>query len=398
MGATTPPLRIAHIITELELGGAQQNTLYTLSHLNPEHYEPLLICGGGGFLDEEAKSAAWPTHFVHFLTRPVNPFKDFLALVAIYRLLRNLKPHIVHTHSSKAGVLGRIAAYLAGIPVIIHTFHGFGFTPGQSGPVRHLFILLEKACAKLSTHLIFVSRDNEEEAQYLGIGTQKPKSLIRSGIVIQRSSLPSSIREELNIPSHAWMVVSVGNFKPQKNPMDLVKTAGAVLAQDPSIHFLLVGDGELRASVERYAEEQGIAPQVHFLGWRQDVSMILSSSNAFFLTSLWEGLPRALVEAAVAGLPVVAYAVNGVNDILMEGETGFPVPPHDTTVAAEKLLWIKNHPQEAKKLAQNARRRVEKEFDIDKMVRDQEELYGQLYAKVPLKEYYERQWSAGMTK
>ncbi len=401
MSAPIQKLRVAHIITQLELGGAQQNTLYTVGHLNSEHFEPLLICGPGGILDEEAKAGAWPTHFVRFLARPVNPAKDILAFVAVYQLLRNLKPHNVHTHSSKAGILGRLAAYLAGVPIIIHTFHGFGFTPGQSGPVRRLFILLEKACARLSTHLVFVSRDNEEEARALGIDGGKPESLIRSGIVMAPHPAPSpsrgeggsGIRSELGISPDVWLVVSVGNFKPQKNPLDLVKTADAVVARDPSVHFLLVGDGELRPSVEKYVQSQGIAAQIHFLGWRQDVPMIMSASNAFLLTSLWEGLPRALVEAAAAGLPAVAYAVNGVNDILVEGETGFPVPARDTGAAAEKILWIKSHPQEAKRLAQRARVRIEKEFDIDKMVRAQEELYAHLYGKVPLKEYYEPLWS-----
>src|ERR1700687_255312 len=142
--------RVAHIITQLELGGAQRNTLYTVGHLDSEHFEPLLICGRDGILDEEAKAGTWPTHFVRGLDRPVNPIKDTLALIAIYRLLRELKPHIVHTHSSKAGILGRIAADLAGVPVIIHTYHGFGFTPVQSRPVRRAFVMLEKFCARLS--------------------------------------------------------------------------------------------------------------------------------------------------------------------------------------------------------------------------------------------------------
>src|SRR5438552_2611359 len=157
-------LRAAHIITQLELGGAQRNTLYTLGHLAPKRFAPVLLCGRGGILDEETKGAAWATHFVRFLGRSVNPLKDPLAFLAIYRLLRQIKPHIVHTHSSKAGILGRVAAYLAGVPVIIHTFHGFGFTPEQSAPVRTFYVLLEKICARLSTHLIFVSKDNEEEA------------------------------------------------------------------------------------------------------------------------------------------------------------------------------------------------------------------------------------------
>lgn len=385
-------LRVAHIITQLELGGAQRNTLYTVGHLNRDSYEPILITGPNGLLDEEAKAASWPTHFVRFLVRPIRPIKDVIAFVSIYRLLRRLKPHIVHTHSSKAGILGRIAAYFAGVPVILHTFHGFGFTPEQPSLVRRLFLFLERFCARLSTHLIFVSKDNEEEAQTLGIAGSRPHSLIRSGIVFEKPAA-ADIRKELNLPNEAWLVSTVGNFKPQKNPMDLARTAKAVLAQSADIHFLLVGDGEQRASLERYIGSEGIAQNVHLLGWRHDAPQILAASDCFLLTSLWEGLPRALVEAALAGLPSVAYSVNGVKDILIEGETGFPVPPHDTAAAAEKILWIKNHPAEARKFAQKARTRVENEFDIDKMVRQQEDLYQKLYEAVPLKNYYEPLWT-----
>jgi len=388
-------LRVAHIITQLELGGAQRNTLYTVGHLSRSAFEPILISGPGGILDEEAGAGGWPTHFIPWLVRPVNPWKDLLSLIALYRLSRQMRPHIVHTHSSKAGILGRIAAYVAGVPVIIHTFHGFGFTPGQPPWLRRLYIWLERFCARLSTHLIFVSKDNEEEARILAIGTSKPRSLIRSGIVIQEPSQTSTIREGLQIPKSAWVVITVGNFKPQKNPVDAARTAKAVLKTDPSVHFLMVGDGELRASVEAYVQSEGISSQVHFLGWRQDIASLLAASNCFLLTSLWEGLPRAIVEAAVARLPVVAYAVNGVKEILIEGETGFPVPPHQTDAAAEKILWLKNHSQEAGQMGKRARALVEKEFDIDRMVRQQEELYQELYQAVPLKAYYEPLWIPG---
>jgi len=175
--------------------------------------------------------------------------------------------------------------------------------------------------------------------------------------------------------------------------MDLAKVAQAVLAKDPSIHFLFVGDGELKPSVEEVVTSQGLGAQVHFLGWRQDIPSILVVSNCFLLTSLWEGLPRAVVEASVARLPSVAYAVNGVKDILIEGETGFPIPPHETELAAEKILWLKDNPLKARQIGSKAKAFVEKEFDIDTMVRQQEVLYETLYQNVPLKEYYEPLWN-----
>lgn len=305
METANSKLRVAHIITMLELGGAQRNTLYTVGHLDPQRFAPVLIAGKRGILDKETQGAAWPTVFVWPLVRAVNPFLDIPALIILYRHLRRLKPHIVHTHSSKAGILGRIAAYLAGVPVIIHTFHGFGFTPGQKSFVRRFFIRMEKFCALLSTHLIFVSEANRSEAAQLGIGTKTPNSLIRSGIELstsERSAMAAwlgeerrhkpnvLIRQENGITENAWLVAYIGNFKPQKNPMDLARVAAEVLKKTKDVHFLLVGDGELREEVEAWCRDQGIADHMHFPKWRRhdDIPRILADADCFLLTSLWK--------------------------------------------------------------------------------------------------------------
>jgi glycosyltransferase involved in cell wall biosynthesis len=193
------------------------------------------------------------------------------------------------------------------------------------------------------------------------------------------------------------VVASVGNFKPQKNPMDLARVAVSVLQQDRTVYFILVGDGELRPEVERFCLDQGVAANVHPLGWRRDIPQILAASNSFLLTSLWEGLPRAIVEAAASELPCVAYAANGVKDIIEDGVTGFLMTPGDVAGAAEKILWLKAHPEDAKRLGQAAAKRVAGEFDIDQVVRQQEALYDRLYDAVPLKSHYESYWKAGRT-
>ncbi len=345
-------LRVAHIITQLELGGAQRNTLYTVTHLDTQRFEPCLIAGPGGILDDETRNTGIPTFFIPTLVRPIRPIKDVRALVAIYKLLRTIQPDIVHTHSSKAGILGRVAAYLAGVPVIVHTFHGFGFTPQQRRPLKWLFIGIEKLCAWMTTHLV---------------------------------------RQECGIPKDAWVVAYVGNFKPQKNPLDLVRVAERVVASAPDTHFVLIGDGEQAVDVQSYVTSHGIENRVHVLGWRKrrdDIREVLKSSNCFLLTSLWEGLPRSLVETFAVGRPAVAYAVNGVLDILKDGENGFLIPPGEIEKAAEKVLWLKDHPEDAKRMGERGQRIVEKEFDIDLMVRQQEELYDKLFKDVPLKEHY----------
>ena len=376
--ASETRLRVAHIITQLELGGAQRNTLYTVAHLDPARYDVALICGPGGILDEEARRTGLPLFFIRNLIRPIRPWKDVLALLALYQTLRQFRPHVVHTHSSKAGILGRIAAYVAGVPAIIHTFHGFGFTPDQSNALRSQLIRVERVCARLSTHLVYVSEENRRQANALGIERNIPSSLIRSGI---QMTFPkeSGFRQELNIPGNAWVVTTVGNFKPQKNPLDQAKTAITALRQDPDLQFVFVGDGDLRPTFEKWVQGQPYAENIHFVGWRQDVPSILAASNSFLLTSRWEGLPRAVVEAFAAGLPVVAYAVDGVREVIDEAKTGFLISPGDTALAAQQVIWLKAHPQEAAAMGREGQRRIRKEFDIDLMVRQQDELYQKIF-------------------
>jgi glycosyltransferase involved in cell wall biosynthesis len=329
--------------------------------------------------------------FIPSLIRPIRPWRDIFALFSLYHHFRAIRPHIVHTHSSKAGILGRIAAYLAGVPVIIHTFHGFGFTPDQSPKLRALLIRIERFCARLCTHLIYVSGENRRQAEALRIGTGVPSSLIRSGISMARP-VASTFRLQAGVDEQAWVVLCVGNFKPQKNPLDLAKVAVATLKEDSDLHFFFAGDGELRPQVEAWVRDQPHAERIHFLGWRQDVSNLLGGSNMFLLTSLWEGLPRAVVEAFAAGLPVVAYGVDGVREVIDEGKTGFLIPPGETALAAQQILWLKNHRSEAKAMGAAGHQRVEQEFDIDRMVVQQDELYQKVFQEVPLKEYYEKDW------
>jgi glycosyltransferase involved in cell wall biosynthesis len=179
--------------------------------------------------------------------------------------------------------------------------------------------------------------------------------------------------------------------------MDLGRVAAEVLKKKPDTVFLLAGEGELRLELEAWCKDQDILSQMYFLGWCQrsdDIRNILDSSNCFLMTSLWEGLPRALVEAMAARRPAVAYAVDGVRDILVDNENGFLIPPGDVALAAEKILWLANHPMEAMHMGTAGHKRVQKEFDIDTMVRHQEKLYEELYEKVPLKPYYESLWSS----
>ncbi len=374
-------IKVAHIITQLELGGAQQNTLYTVEHLARERFEPILLCGRGAYLDKETERVDFQTFFINSLVRPVSPFLDLVALAEIFLVLRREKPLIVHTHSSKAGILGRWAARLAGVPLIIHTFHGFGFTPEQNFWTRRFFIWLEKAAARISTALVAVSHANREEALSLGIGRSEQYRLIRSGVPL---GLYRSLTRRPNVPDGLSLgtghklVTTVGPFKPQKNLADFIRAAARVHAQFPDARFLMVGDGDERPELERIIRGHRLEDVFLLPGWRRDIPHLFMRTTVFALTSLWEGLPRALVEAMASGLPCVANAVDGVRDVVADGVNGFLTPPKRPDLTAERILQLLQNPRLALQMGERARESVRSEFDIDHMVLKQEELYEEL--------------------
>ncbi|HRY29390.1 MAG TPA: glycosyltransferase family 4 protein [Elusimicrobiota bacterium] len=371
-------IKVAHIVTLLEFGGAQQNTLYTVEHLDRNRFEPLLLCGRGAYLDGDAEKSGYPTIFINSLDRPLRPLRDMLAFLEIFFVLKREKPDIVHTHSSKAGVLGRWAAKCAGVPFIVHTFHGFGFTSRQNIWLRWTFILIEKISAYAAHVLLAVSQANREEALRHGIGRPDKYRLLRSGIarpLFQSLSRRPNAPEGLPLTPDLRLVTTIGPFKPQKNLSDFVAMAGRVHAKHPEARFLIVGDGELRPLLEQEIERHGLTAVFYLPGWRRDIPHIMMRSNIFVLTSLWEGLPRALVEAMCAALPCVANAVDGVNDIVNDGANGFLVPPRRPDLTAERVNHLLENPNFASEMGHRARQSIGDEFDIDEMVRRQEELY-----------------------
>jgi glycosyltransferase involved in cell wall biosynthesis len=289
-------------------------------------------------------------------------------------------PLIIHTHSSKAGILGRIAGFLAGVPIIIHSFHGFGFNDFQPWLVRKAYILAEKIAGLITDSFIFVSRANLQKASQLGIGKPSKYNLIRSGISIDEFK-PRQIdilakRKELGVGS-GKLVVMVSNLKPQKNPLDFARVANLVLKKTPDAWFILCGDGELRPELERMIEDFGIKDRVKLLGWRRDIPEILWASDLLILTSLWEGLPRVYPQAMASGLAIVGTRVDGGPEAVIDGENGYLLEPGDYQGISQRVIELLEDDEKRKKMGQRGMEMVA-EFDIHKMVKDQEQLYQRL--------------------
>jgi glycosyltransferase involved in cell wall biosynthesis len=328
-------------------------------------------------------------HFLSDLVREIKPLKDFRALVKLRGVLKQIRRGvqnskvIVHTHSSKAGILGRWAARLAGIRLIVHSVHGFSFNDYQPSLVRAFYVFLERITARITTVFVTVSEADREKGITKRIFKGEDVTLIRSGIDIKRfcdlSCDRISLREKLGVDRDAPVVAMVACFKPQKAPLDFVRVAKVVLDERSDARFCLVGDGLLRPQIETLIDEMKISDKVVLLGWRKDIPEIMHSIDLLLLTSLWEGLPRVLPQAMASGIPVVATDVNGSPEAVKNGLNGYLLPPGDVAGMAQKIIYLLNNPGEARAMGQKGRELVE-EFDIWKMVKQQELLYANLTA------------------
>ncbi len=334
------------IITKLELGGAQQVALNTLRLLPKDQYRCFLISGQGGLLDQEARQLEnVEVHLWRGLKHPIRPWADVVTLIKLMQFMRRHHITIVHTHSSKAGMLGRWAARLAGVPKIIHTIHGWPFHEQQPLWLRQGYIWLERLSAKVTHRLIAVSQATKSKGlrykigrplQYQVIWPGSDLKTFGPGIVDDHMAL----REQLHISGYPPVVGMIANMKPQKAPVDFVRMAALVHEQLPEVRFLLVGDGPLRPKVEAAIARLSLEQVVLLTGWRQDVPELMRGLNLVVLTSLWEGLPCVFGQAMKTGLPIVATDVEGARDAITDGETGFLVPIQNPRAMAEKVVLI----------------------------------------------------------
>jgi glycosyltransferase involved in cell wall biosynthesis len=372
-------IKICHIITRLELGGAQQVTLDTLRYLDKDIFEKFLITNPDDFLVNDAKSMeGLKIYFIPELIREIKPYKDIVAFYKIYRVLRKIKPDIVHTHSSKAGILGRIAARKAGVPVVLHTYHGFSFHDFQNAVTKSLYIWIERIAAKFGTHFYAVSKANIEKGVknkiFMAESCMLTRDAIHTSVFKTADSDSSKAREDLGIPNEAKIVGMIACFKPQKSPEDFIYIAKLVLKGRDDIRFILVGDGILRNKLERLIKALDLEGYVILTGWREDIPNLIKSFDCFVLTSLHEGLPMVIPQAISAKVPVIASSVDGTCDIIEDGVNGFLVEPKDIDGFYRKILKVLSDHDFAKMLSEKAYSKID-EFDIHEMVKRQSDFY-----------------------
>ena len=385
VAAPTRPVRVLHIITRMIVGGAQENTLLSCALIDRDRFPSEILCGpetgSEGSLHDDCRRSAVTTHFEPALRRSIHPWRDFVALERLTRFILRGRYDIVHTHSSKAGVLGRIAARRARTPVVVHTVHGWPFSQEESFVHRALWVNLERFCAGLADAIVVVGSADREKGLELGIGRPDQYHLIRSGIDVEHYRGASidrgQVRSRLGLPPGAFVVGSVGRLSPQKAPLDLLGAFEPVARARPDAHLVLVGDGPDRPAVEAAVRQSNLGERVHLAGLRRDVPAMMSAFDVFALASHWEGLPRVLPQAMAAGLPIVASRANGVPDAVVNGENGWLVDIGDVAGMSRRLLELSQDPSGARRMGERGRERVE-EFSARRMVDQLTVLYRRL--------------------
>ena len=378
---------ICHIITKLELGGAQEVALYAVSHLDRTRFRSVLVAGPGGMLTEEARRLPGvQTFIVPSLGRRIHAISDLLAFVHLVAILRRVKATIVHTHSSKAGILGRWAAWCAGVPLILHTVHGFGITPAQPGFVQRLLILVERITGWITTYWVTVAEIDARKGRQWGLFTTNV-SVIRPGIDPSPFRQPLSpadrqrLREEFGIGSGEFLIGTVACLKPQKAPEDVIALAERVSVRLPGARFVLIGDGAMRPRLEALIHEKGLQDKVRLAGWRRDVPRAMGCFDLLLLTSRWEGLPRVMLEAASAGLPIVATRVGGVEEAVVQRDRVRLCEAGDLAGLAAGIEALLAAGGGGASPTTGDKHRLPVEFHIEEMVKQYQSLYDRLLSQ-----------------
>ena len=385
--------RVLHIITRLILGGAQENTLLTCRglHERPD-YECHLATGPALGPEGELLSQAeqWGLHvtLVPQMRRAIHPLRDWATVRELRRLIRELKPHIVHTHSSKAGILGRWAAHAENVPAVVHTIHGLPFHPYESWWKNKLYIHLERVAARRSHKIVSVADAMTDQAVAAGVAPREKFVTVYSGMDIEpflnADASREAMRQKFGFSDDHFVIGKVARLFHLKGHEYVLDAAPCLLERHPHVRFLFVGDGILQDALRRQAERLGVADKVVFAGLvpARDVAAHIGAMDALVHASLREGLARVLPQALLAGKPVVSFDVDGAREVILEGETGYLVPPKSVDGLVASLGEIIKEPDLAAEMAMRGRTLCRQRYPWQTMVEQLVALYEELIGRV----------------
>ncbi len=375
------PIRVMRVIARLNIGGPAIHVALLSAWLSDD-FETMLVTGvlggGEGDMADLARGMGVEPVVLPTMGRAISPFDDLRAFFDLLRLMRQYRPHVVHTHTAKAGLLGRLAAWLTRTPVIIHTFHGHVFY-GYFSPLKtRVFLWLERWMARLSSVILTISDRLRDELLGFRITTPDKLHVIPLGFDLgafkAAEDQRGNLKAELGLTPDTPLVGIIGRLVPIKNHEMFIRAAEVVSRQRSDVHFIIVGDGECRTAITTQIETAGLADRIHLTGWRRDLPTIYADLDLLALTSRNEGTPVSIIEALTASVPVVSTEVGGVADLLDGGRWGALVPSDEVdALAAAMLACIETPPiPEAREAARAV---MLDRYDGGRLVRDIEQLY-----------------------
>lgn len=382
-------MRVAHIITRMIIGGAQENTLLNCLDLIRDHDDEVLLITGPalgpeGDLLSEGRAGELPIEMLPNLRRAIDPRRDWIASREIQRALQKFRPDVVHTHSAKGGLLGRRAAWKIGIPAIVHTVHGAPFHPYQPRPAREFFRRCERWASRRCHRMISVADAMTDLMVDADVAPREKFVTIYSGMdvdpFLQADSSRDEIRSKYGLKKEHVVIGKIARLFHLKGHNDLITAAKSVASKFPNVRFLLVGDGILREELKGRIDALGLSEHFIFTGLvpPAEVPGCIGAMDALVHTSYREGLARALPQALIAGRPVISYDVDGAREVTITGETGVLVPPKDTAALSEALIRLVANPDDRKRMGREGQSRFTDQFRHQTMTRRIRELYQEL--------------------
>lgn len=376
-------LTVFRAITRLNIGGPAIHAILLTRGLQNERFRSLLVSGReapgeGNLLDLATRHGVRPL-MVPELGREVSPLNDLVAVQRLFRLIRSVCPTIVHTHLAKAGTTARLAARLARVPIVVHTYHGHVFHSYFSPRKTAVFLNIERVLGHLTDRIVAVG--DKQRRELVGYRVAPPEKIVSIPLgleidgMLEAEAERGHLRAELGLNGVDRLVGIVARLVPIKAHDVFLEAAAEVRRRVPNARFVIVGDGERRAELEARARELGLADRTHFLGWRRDLRRIYADLDVVVLSSLNEGSPVAIIEAMAAARPVVSTDVGGVGEVVADGRGGRLVPPRDPAALAEAVAEVLSDPESAARMGRAARAAVYPKYSSVRLVGDVERLY-----------------------
>ncbi|MBI3018187.1 MAG: glycosyltransferase family 4 protein [Deltaproteobacteria bacterium] len=385
-------VKVVRIFSRLNIGGPSLQVVLLSEYLSST-YETILVTGS---VDTQEGDMSYLLHrqkkyrhiFIPELGRSIHVWRDFVAFYKLVKLLMDEKPDVVHTHTAKAGLLGRLAALIARVPIRIHTFHGHTFR-GYFNPFKTFIIIgIEKILAYFTTHVIAISLRQKEDlvTRYKIVSKNKVVMIplgFDLGSFIESSTDSLGVKQQFQLPTHKYMVGIIGRLVPIKNHTLFLRIVQAISRIRQDVHFVIVGDGECKPSIKEQIKNMGIENTCSILGWQKELKPIYDILDIVCLTSLNEGTPVSLIEAQACGKVVIATDVGGVRDIVFSGQNGHVVSLNDEVGFTRHLLTLLDNPEMRQKMGEYGKKFVFNNFGKENLLRDIDALYSKLLAGCP---------------